>query len=335
MSDRNTIRQLARAGIILPDTVNSVTTPAASYAMDAASLAPTQMLATNGGIPAFLTTWVDPKVIETLVTRMAASQILGETKKGDWTTTTAMFVTAEPAGQVATYGDWSANGSSSANVNYPSRESYHFQTWTEWGDKELAQMGAGYIDWAAQKDNASALTIAKFMNRSYLYGVSGLKNYGLTNDPSLIAPVASALNYATASPEDIANDFVRQVGLLVTQSNGLIDGSETLVWAAAPSAINDIRRTNNYGLSAEKKIRESYPNIELIPVPEYDTTSGRLAQLWAREIEGQPTGEVAFTEKMRAHAVERYSTYTRQKKSAGTFGAVIYRPFAVTQTLGI
>lgn len=88
-------------------------------------------------------------------------------------------------------------------------------------------------------------------------------------------------------------------------------------------------------MSAEKKIRESYPNIELIPVPEYDTASGRLAQLWAREIEGQPTGEVAFTEKMRAHAVERYSTYTRQKKSAGTFGAVIYRPFAVTQTLGL
>lgn len=335
MDDRNTIRQLARAGIILPDTVRNVSTASADYAMDAASLSPTQMLVTNGGIPAFLTTWVDPKVIETLVARMAASQILGETKKGDWTTTTAMFVTIEPTGQVATYNDWSANGSSGANVNYPQRESYHFQTWTEWGDKELANAGAGYVDWAAEVDKASALTIAKFFNKSYLYGIAGLRNYGLTNDPALIAPVAATVDYASATPEDIANDFVRQMGRLITQSNGVIDGSEPLVWASAPSAINDIRRTNSYGLSAEKKIRESYPNIEFVAVPEFDTASGRLAQMWAREIDGQPSGEVAFTEKMRAHAVERYSTNTRQKKSAGTFGAVIYRPFACTQTLGV
>ena len=54
-----------------------------------------------------------------------------------------------------------------------------------------------------------------------------------------------------------------------------------------------------------------------------------------KELDGIPTAELGFTDKYRAHTVEQYSTYTRQKKSGGTFGAVVYRPFAVTQTLGV
>lgn len=335
MSNHLVIRQLARAGIIFPDTVRNVTTSAEDYAMDAASLVPTQITPSNAGVPAFLTTWVDPRAIEILLAPMAATQIMNEVKKGDWTTTTAMFRTVEPGGQVATYGDWSSDGSVTSNTTYPNRESYSFQTWTEWGDKELAQAGAGYIDLAADKERASTMIMAKFMNKAYLYGVSGLKNYGLTNDPSLPAAVAATVNYATATPEDIANDFVRMVGLLVAQSNGVITGNEPMVFATAPSVIQNMKRTNSFGLTPAAKLAETYANIEFVAVPEYDTAAGRLGQLWVKEIDGQPTGELGFTEKMRSHAVERYSTYTRQKKSGGTFGAVIYRPFAVTQTLGL
>lgn len=335
MSDHSELRRLARVGIHYPDTIRHVTTGAADYAMDAANLNPLQITASNGGVPAFLTTWIDPRAIDILLAPMAAAKILGEVKKGDWATTTAMFRTVEPGGQVATYGDWSPNGMSTSNTNYPSRESYTFQTWIEYGDRELAMAGEGYIDLAGDKQYASALVMAKAMNRIYLYGVAGLKNYGLTNDPSLTAPVAATVNYATASPEDIANDFVRQVAQLVAQSNGIITGNEAMVWASAPSALVNLDRTNSFGLSARKKIAETYPNIEFVAVPEYDTAAGRLAQLWVKELDGRPTGELGFTEKERSHAVERYSSNTRQKKSGGSWGAIIYRPFAVGQTLGI
>jgi hypothetical protein len=335
VSDLNVIRQLARAGIIFPDTVRDVTISAADYANDAVSLLPTLVTTPNSGVPAWLTTWFDPNAIDIVLAPMAASQIATEVKKGDWTTTTAMFRTREPVGQVATYGDWSPNGMSSANTNYPSRETYAYQTWIEYGERELAQASAGMIDVAGDKQYAKSLVMAKFANKSYLFGVAGFKNYGLTNDPNLPATVAAPVNYATATPEAIANDVVRMVGLLITQSAGLINGSERLVFAAAPSAINDIRRTNEFGLSAEKKIRESYPNIVYVPVPEYDTAGGRLVQLWAAELEGQPTVELGFTEKLRAGRMEIYSTYSRQKFMAGTLGAVVYLPFAVTQTLGV
>lgn len=335
MSDRNEITNLARAGIVLPDSVKHVTREASDYAMDAISLAPTMVTAASAGIPAWMSMYVDRRVIDIQLAPMAAAQILPEVKKGDWTTQYAVFITAEPVGQVATYSDWSANGMSNANVNFPSRQNYIYQTWTEWGDRQLAIMGEAGIDWAARQEIASSTVMAKFQNSSYLLGVAGIPNYGLMNDPTLTAPVAATVNWATAEPEDIANDVVAMVGRLIAQSAGLITGQERLVMALAPSALNDVNRTNSFGLSAGAKIKQTYPLIEYVAVPEFDTASGRLVQLWAPEVNGQPTGEVAYSEKYRSHAIERYSTYQRQKHSGGTFGSIVYLPFAVTQQIGV
>ena len=46
------------------------------------------------------------------------------------------------------------------------------------------------IDWANRQRIASVLTLNKFQNKSYFFGIEGLANYGLLNDPSLSAPIA-------------------------------------------------------------------------------------------------------------------------------------------------
>lgn len=334
-NDRNDISQLARAGIHLPESVRTVTQTANEYAQDAVDLTPTLLTAASAGIPAWMSMYVDRRVIDIQLAPMAAAQILPEVKKGDWTTQYAVFITAEPVGQVATYSDWSANGMSNANINFPSRQNYIYQTWTEWGERQLAIMGEAGVDWAARQEIASSTVMAKFQNSSYLLGVAGIPNYGLMNDPTLTAPVTAQVDWAVAEPEEIANDVVAMVGRLISQSGGLLTGQERLVMALAPSALNDINRTNSFGLSAGAKIKQTYPLIEYVAVPEFDTAAGRLVQLWAPEVNGQPSGEVAYSEKYRSHRLEQYSTYVRQKHSAGTFGSVIYLPFAVTQLLGV
>lgn len=335
MRDSQLIAQLARAGVVLPAGVTDVSTPASQYAMDAASLTPTLVGTPNAGIPSFLTTYVDPKVIEVLVAPMKAAEIVGESKKGDWTTLTATFIQAEPLTKVATYGDYSADGDSSANVNYPQRQAYFFQTWTRWGERELEMAGAGRVDWSAQLNYSSALGLAKFLNSTYLFGVSGLQNYGLTNDPRLVAPVAATVNWATGVPEDIYNSIVTQYKQLQTQSQGIIEQTDELKLAMAPTAAGDLNRVNTYGLSAAKLLKDAFPKMEIVTVPEYDTAGGRLVQMWAPKIEGQESATCAFTEKMRAHAIERYSSYFRQKKSAGTWGAVVFRPLAMAAQIGV
>lgn len=335
MRDSQLIAQLARAGVVLPSSVTNVSTPVSQYAMDAASLTPTLVGTPNAGIPTYLTTYVDPKVIEVLVAPMKAAEIVGESKKGDWTTLTATFIQAEPLTKVATYGDYSADGDSSANVNYPQRQAYFFQTWTRWGQRELDMAGAGRVDWAAQLNYSSALGLAKFLNSTYLFGVSGLQNYGLTNDPRLPAPISLSINWATAAPEAIYNSIVALYKALQTQSQGIVEQTDELKLAMPPTAAGDLNSVNTYGLSAAKLLKDAFPKLEIVTVPEYDTASGRLVQMWAPKIEGQETATCAFTEKMRAHAIERYSSYFRQKKSAGTWGAVVFRPLGVAQLLGV
>ena len=65
------------------------------------------------------------------------------------------------------------------------------------------------------------------------------------------------------------------------------------------------------------------------------TASGNLVQLFANEVEGQRTMEVAFTEKLRAHPIIVAPSSFEQKKSQGTWGAIIYRPIMVTSMLGV
>jgi hypothetical protein len=341
INDRNDIAQLARVGIHFPDTVTSVTRNSTEYAndsgmaMDAVNLNPTLFTTASAGIPAWLSTYVDRRVVEVQLAPMAAEQILPVVKKGDWTTQFAVFPIAEPVGQVATYSDWSANGMSNANVNWLNRQNYIYQTWTEWGERQLATMGEAGIDWAARLQVASSTVMAKFQNSSFLLGVAGIPNYGLMNDPTLTTPVAATVNWATATPEAIANDVVAMVGRLIAQSGGLITGQERLVMALAPSALNDINRTNSFGLSAGAKIKQTYPLIEYVAMPEFDSAAGRLVQLWATEVNGQPVGELAYSDRYRSHRLELYSTHAKQKHSAGTFGSVIYLPFAVTQQIGV
>lgn len=335
MRDSQLIAQLARSGIILPQGVTDVSTPVGQYAMDAASLTPTLVGTPNAGIPSFLTTYVDPKVIEVLVAPMKAAEIVGESKKGDWTTLTATFIQAEPLTKVATYTDYSSDGDSSANVNYPQRQAYFFQTWTRWGERELEMAGAGRVDWSSQLNYSSALGLAKFLNSTYLFGVSGLQNYGLTNDPRLVAPVASSVNWATATPDAIYNSIVAMYKALQSQSQGIIEQTDELKLAMPPTAAGDLNNVNLYGLAAAKLLKDAFPKLEIVTVPEYDTAGGRLVQMWAPKLEGQESATCAFTDKMRAHAIERYSSYFRQKKSAGTWGAVIFRPLACTQLLGV
>ncbi|ECQ0950364.1 DUF2184 domain-containing protein, partial [Salmonella enterica subsp. enterica] len=164
-------------GIILPG-AQAYLPPeyAADYglAMDAQ---PALVTAANSGIPAYFTNYVEPELIRVLVTPMKASQILGETKKGDWTTLSAQFPIAESAGEVSSYGDYSNNGIVTSNVNWVPRQSYHFQTFTRWGERELDMYGAARIGWAAELNVASALTLNKFQNKSYFYGIAGLANY--------------------------------------------------------------------------------------------------------------------------------------------------------------
>lgn len=302
---------------------------------------PSLVTVSNSGIPAFLTNYVDPKLIEILTTKNKGALILGENKKGDWTTPTAFFPVVESAGEVSSYGDYSVNGEVSANMNWPQRQSYHYQTVTQWGERQLEQVGKGKIDWASQLNQSSARVMDKFQNKTYFFGVAGLQLYGLLNDPSLVTPIppqtkaAGGFTWPNATANEVYEDIKRLFAQLVSQSNGLIEMDARMKLCMSPTRMVELTKTNQYNVNVFDLIKKNYPNLTFESAVEYSTVSGELVQLIAENIEGQDVGYCAFTEKMRAHAVERKTSSFLQKKSAGTWGAIITQPTAIAQLLGV
>jgi hypothetical protein len=320
-----------QAGIYLPRGLQ-LTNPA--LAMDAQSVAVT---GANAGIPAHLANYMDPKIIEAVVAPMKAAQILGEAKKGDWTTETATFPVIEATGETSSYGDFNDNGSSGVNSNFPTRQSYHYQTTTRWGERQLAMAGLAGIDWATRTNLASVLTLNKFQNKTYFYGVAGLQNYGLMNDPALSAPIVPTAAWSLDSTDALTvyNDVARLFRKVLAQCNGTIDQNVKMVLVLSPTASLAFNKTNMYNVNVTDQLKKNFPNLRFETAPEYTTDAGELVQLIIDEIDGQETATCAFTEKLRAHQIVIETSSFKQKKSQGTFGTVIYRPFAISQMLGV
>lgn len=304
----------------------------------------------NSGIPAMLSTYLDPKMIEVLVAPMKAAEAAGgEVKKGDWTTRTAMFPVIESTGEVTSYGDYNNSGSSGANFQFPQRQSYHYQTITQWGERELADAGLAKVDWAARLNIASALALNKYQNKTYLFGVSGLQNYGMINDPSLPADIAPNTKTAggtawilpsgqvNATNLEILQDVQKLFFTMQARLNGLIDVTTplTLIMSPQTSVAMTVANGTVTTVTAWDLIHKAFPNLEIKTVPEYATAGGQKMQLVVNELEGQRTWDCAFTEKMRAHPIILELSAFKQKKSAGTWGTIVFRPMCVAGMIGL
>jgi hypothetical protein len=304
---------------------------------------PSLVTTSNSGIPAFLSTYIDPKLIEVLVSPMKAAEVVGgEIQKGNWVTETVMFPVVESTGETSSYGDYSENGVAGANTNFPQRQSYHYQVMTQWGERELEKAGLARIDWANRLNIASVLTLNKFQNKTYFFGVSGLQNYGLLNDPTLsaaIVPTTKALGgtlWSNATGNEVLADITKLYVKAQNQLNGQLDRDAKMTLAMSPvSDGNGMTKVTDFNVSVAEKVKKIYPNLVVKTAPEYSTLAGELVQLIVDEIEGQRTADTAFTEKLRAHPIVVQSSSFKQKKSQGTWGTIIYRPVAIAQMLGV
>ena len=309
-------------------------------AMDAQ---PTLVTTGNSGIPAFLNTIVDPDVIRILVTPNKAAIIWGdEQKKGDWTTFAMAFPVVERTGETSSYGDFNNNGSTGANLNFPQRQSYHAQTITQWGERELDMYGLAKISYAAELDSASALVLDKFLNQSYFFGVSGLQCYGLLNDPSLAAAVspitkaAGGTTWAVATANEIFSDIQKLYAALIAQTNGLVDQDTQVVLALPPAVALYLTNTNIYNVNVSDLLKRNFPNIRVETATQYTGTSGiNTVQMIATNVQGQKVGFPAYTEKMRAHQVVPDVSSWKQKKSTGTWGSIITFPPGISSMAGV
>ena len=321
-------------------------------AMDAQ---PTLISTPNAGIPVFLTTFIDPDILRILVAKNKAAEILGEVRKGDWIDRVAMFPVIEHTGEVTSYGDFNNNGRAKANAEWETRESYLYQTVAEYGELELERAGRARIGWASELKQSSINILNKYQNLTYFYGVTGLANYGLLNSPGLPAPISPAIKAAggvswyvgstpNAQANEVYNDILAMFTQLVIQASGNITQEDELILALSPKSSPALDFTNIYNVNVRDILKKAFPKLRVETAIQYGVQStinpqgsalGEIVQLICPKVEGQDTGFVAFTEKLRAHPIIRDMSSFKQKMTQGTWGAVVRQPFAFAQMIGV
>lgn len=346
---------LAEAGIHLAD-VKSYTADGwgrdYTLAMDAQ---PALMTTVSAGVPALLTTTIDPQVIRVIFAPSNAERIYGSVKKGTWLDDTILFPVVEHVGEVSSYGDYNNNGNANINMNFPARQNYLFQTRKDFGDREIERAGLARINLVTEKDMAAATVMNKFANLLAFFGVGGLQNYGALNDPLLPASITPATKTAggvtwftaggapNATPNEVYNDIVTLFTKLVTQTAGAVTGEDEIVLAMAPSLLPALKFANSFGVTTEKLLKDNYPNIKIESAVQYGLqtagnpqgiAAGNYIQMFARKIEGQDTVFSAFSEKMRTFPIVRGESSYSQKIAAGSWGSIVRFPLAFASMIG-
>ena len=300
----------------------------------------------NAAIPGFFTQLVDPEVVRILQAPNKGAEILGEQKKGTWVDQTIFIPVVENTGEVSSYGDFNTLGRSDVNEMWEQRQAYLFQTIIEYGDLEVERAGAAKLELVSEKQQAATKTLDKFLDLTYHNGISGMLNYGILNDPGLPAALtpgtktAGGVKWVTAgvvnaTAEEIYEDFQSLYNQLASVSQGYITADTPMTLVYPNTVAGALTAINSFGITIRAFIKESFPNIEYVSDPRYATVAGNVVQLIAKEFDGKKTGYCAFNEKSRDHALVRSLSSYAQKKTGGTWGAIIRYPLSFAQMLGV
>ena len=355
---RQDAAKLEAAGVFFPPSYKAYITPEMKsnerVAMDAQAALTTTA---NADIPNILNTWIDPDIVNIVFAPQEAQEILPQKRIGDWTTGQAMIPVVEGVGEVTGYGDFEQTGSGSLNVNFPQRQNYLWQVIIRYGDLQVEKMGLARINYVSSIQKAAAEWLNRYGNYVDFYGVKGLQNYGILNDPSLPATLTpgtkangnSNVWMYSGAPNASANEVFADIQTLfwqlATQTQGLIKSKDKMILALGPGPAVAFSTTNSFGLTAAAIVEKNFPNLKIVTAPQYEkadssfvegfSSSGNFCQLIAETLGGEPVGNTTYSEKLRAHRLVPDTSFYRQKWSSGSFGSFIKRPVCVASMLGI
>lgn len=295
----------------------------------------------NSGVPVEFTSYLDPRVIEILTGPRNSREIFAEVKKGDWTTSYARFEVDEITGAVEAYTDYGNAGMADVNPTYPVRQQYVFQTNIRYGDRELDYAAKARLQLAARKQRAAATTIDIAQNKYNLLGVEDMEIYGLLNEPNRPAAITpgtgkgSNNTWKLKTTKEIYADYLLLFQNLAKNSLGHIRNDSDLILVTSPSAAVELGKATDFNVSVMDMIKRYTPNIKFAQLPELENSSSSTALLICRSINGEPTGEFGFSEKMRAMRLVPETSSFKQKFVGTSYGCILYRPFAVATMTGV
>ena len=336
-------------GVMAYDTVNGkikTNLSKTALAMDSAL-----QTTPNVGYPASLFQYIDPQIVEILFGVTNANRLAPEVKQGTWEQEYYNYAVEERISDVTAYSDRTENVTTEVNYEYNVRELARFQTVIQYGDLEVDKANQAKIALQSRKQLAGADIIARKQNQFYLYGVSNKQNYGILNEPNLnpsINPNSITVggntyttwadkvaNDTASAGNHVFNDVLKLWSELASKNGGNIDQNERIILAVSNAVVSYLSAPNQFGLTAMQMIKDNFPNLEVVQLPELSTQAGEQIKMIVPSLYGVDTMNVAFADKLRVGRVIQTVSGQKLKMVGTSWGCILKRASLVATMMGV
>ena len=143
--------------------------------------------------------------------------------------------------------------------------------------------------------------------------------------------------WASKTTANIYADILNSLfGVLAQRSGGHITNSTPLKLLVSPAMNVLLGKATDFNVSVLDMLQKYFSALEVVVIPELSTmAAGETIFMVAPEVNGTPTGLLAFGDKMRLGRVIPDMSSFRQKAVATTYGGIVLQPFAFASITGM
>lgn len=311
--------------------------------------APAGFSPTNVNMPAGILSQVSVNVVENILQYRAGDEALGGRQKLlDFYQQEYYIPLVERLGSSVPYNDYDDAISAGINLTFDKTGHYRFSNNIVVGELEEAQLSAANVNARDYITSASAEALMIEFNRVAFNGYvdnSG-KNlvYGLLNNPSLNNYENSTKKFSAMTWEEVVTFFSNAMAKIRTQSGNNIQRGSKLRAIVSAKAFDYLRlKYTNLGVNVLTEIQKSMETIgvefKIISAIELDNAYANQDVIYfilENNLGGvSDTTTLGYSEIARMGNVVVGSSYTMQKMSVGTTGAVVFKPAFVVRYTNI
>lgn len=295
---------------------------------------------------ASISSWVQffqffyPSAITMATRARKAEAVGGAYKAGDWKDDEVVFPFVERIGQARVYSDAANTPFASWNTNFEKRNVVRFELGLRVGQLEEQRSAAMRMNSTDIKRKAVSEALALARNDVYFSGYTG-NTFGFLNDPNLSSYVQVAQNAAADSrawKDKTFNEIVADINVafnkLASNLEGHLDSTDARLTLVLPTAVlGSLNTPNTYGKSVREYLNETYPNMEIIAIPNLNgANAGQNGfYLMLKEFNGSFVQGQFYQEMFRLVGMMRITKGFEEDFSNATAGCFVAQPLAIVR----
>ena len=310
------------------------------------SIQPSQYPATNF-VPYQYLTNLDPSYVANIMVALAAEEAMGSRIYGDWADESIIFQTREHQSDPQLYSIGNNIQTSDLNLRLVERSIVRIQMALDAPMLDVERTSKMNVDLISELRTAAMRGISLKLDQISFNGFNdGInKTYGMLNDPDLFPffTLPTGDWASTGTYDTITADIRAMVAELMNRSLGNIDPKKVpCTLAVALNSYTGLDVTSIYGNSVMDFIRKTYPMMEVMSVPRFNSAVSSLnaVYLYANSFNDgySPNGEVfsnVYQSKFRVMGTFiDYNGTVKESYMAASCGATVRRPQAVVNAAG-